>query len=102
MFSNTKMGRSIKAMNRGGSNKHYNIPSNLPLSASHIFVLLMYCNETILQYKYKKFGCRKMNENQTTEEFKAMNAEIGHWSNFLFQAIMFFGTRVTSKNVFYT
>merc|ERR1712062_969422 len=71
-------------------------------SASHIFVLLMYCNETILQYKYKKFGCRKVNEEMTRKEFKAMNAEIGHWYQLLFEAITFFGTKVTPTNVFYT
>merc|ERR550525_2232957 len=102
MFSNTKMGRSIKAMDGGGTNKIYNIPSNLPFSASHIFVLLMYCNETILQYKYKKFGCRKVNEEMTDDTFKAMNAEIGYWYQLLDEAITFFGTLVTPTDVFFT
>merc|ERR1712062_229338 len=42
------------------------------------------------------------NEEMTFDEFKAMNAEIGHWYQLLFEATEFFGTDVTPTNVFYT
>ena len=69
MFSNTKKGRSIKAMDSGGTNDQYNILSNLPLSASHIIVLVMYCSETILQYELfnEHFGGNRNDDDEIPE-----------------------------------
>ena len=95
-------GRSLKARNAGGTNNKCEIPVDLPLSVSHIVVLLMYCNETELQYKYKKYGTRRTNKKQTKKQCKEMNSEIGIWYRMLNEVIEFFGSRCSPKNVFFT
>ena len=102
LLRQSKKGRSLKAMNLGVTNDGHEIPAHLPLSVSHIVVLLMYCNETDLQYKYKKYGTRKTSKKQTLKEFKEMNSEIGIWYRMLFEVIEFFGVQCSPKNVFYT
>ena len=102
LLKQSKKGRSIKAMNNGGLNQEFEIPVNLPLTVSHIVVLLMYCNDTKLQYKYKKFGTRKTSREQSFEEFKALNAEIGIWYRLLSEVIDFFGTQCSPSNVLFT
>ena len=102
LLRQSKKGRTIKAMDGGLANRQFEIPPKLPLSVSHIVVLLMYCNETDLQYKYKKYGTRKMSKKQTMKEFKEMNSEIGIWYTLLFEVVTMFGTFCSPKNVFYT
>ena len=102
LLRQSKKGRTLKATNQGGSNEKHEIPVNLPLSVSHIVVLLMYCNETDLQYKYKKYGTRKTSNKQADKEFKEMNSEIGVWYRLLYEVITFFGSRCSPKNVFFT
>eukprot|EP01084_Bolivina_argentea_P045065 82953_1 len=65
---------------------------------SHIFVLLLYCNLTRLQNKYKSFGCKGNNFNL----LKKQNSQIGHWYKLLFEAISIFGEIVKSNDIFYT
>ena len=102
LLRQSKKGRSLKATNQGVDNDKLEIPSNLPLSVSHIIVLLLYCNETELQYKYKKYGTRKTSKKQTFEEFKELNSEIGIWYRLLNEVIEFFGERCSAKHVFFT
>ena len=98
--SNT--GRTMRAVDMGDANNRYQIPASLPISVAHIVVLLMYCNHTDLQYKYKKFGCRKRSDEQTKEDFKSMNSEIGHFYRLLTEVVNVFGCFANSNNVFYT
>ena len=102
LLKKSKKGRTIKARNFAGSNYEKGIPPGLPLTVSHIVVLLMYCNDTQLQYKYKKFGTRKTNREQTNEDFKEMNAEIGIWYRLLCEVVALFGSVCHPKNVFFT
>ena len=95
-------GRELRAMDVGGDNERYEVPVDCPLSVSHIFVLLMYCNDTDLQYKYKKFGCRERDSEQTLEELKDWNRDIAHWHKLLNEAVIFFGNKVRQKQVFFT
>ena len=102
LLRESKKGRNIRSRDIGRTNTECAIPPNLPLSISHIVALTMYCNETKLQYLYKKFGCRQSSEEQTVEDLKELNSEIGHWYRLLMEATRFFGSPVKSGNVFYT
>ena len=102
LLKKSKKGRTIKAGNFGLSNDQKKIPPGLPLTVSHIVVLLMYCNDTKLQYKYKKFGTRKTSREQTDEDFKEMNSEIGIWYRLLYEVVALFGSICEPKNVFFT
>ena len=101
-FSKSSKARKLSAKLRWGDNLIYEVPKQLPLSVTHIFVVLMYCNDTKLQYNYKKFGCRERYKGQTLEELKNWNREIAHWHRLLFEAVKFFGDLVSPKDVFYT
>lgn len=101
LFQQSERARSIEAMNRDADNGRYNIPPNLPLSVSHVFCLLLYCNHTELQFNYKKHGCRER-AGQSWDKFKAKNAEIGHWYRLLNEVVIFYGTDCAPTDVFYT
>ena len=102
MYQQSTRGRGFRASDLIDPNKQYEIPPNSPLSVSHIFVLLMYCNLTDLQYKYKRFGCRERDNEQSLEELKKSNSEIAHWHRFLIETVFFFGDIVIPKQVFFT
>ena len=101
-FSRSGKGRRQSANSLWGDNQVFEVFRGSPLSVSHIFVVLMYCNDTKLQYNYKKFGCRERYKGQTLEELKKWNREIAHWHRLLFEAVKFFGQLVSPTDVFYT
>ena len=103
----TNKGRSLIAVDRSDYNRCYELPSASPLSISHIFVLLMYCKYTVLQYKYKKFGCREMTDIQSEDdpEIIAMaerNRAIGWWYRLITESVMFWGAMMTENDTFFT
>ena len=95
-------GRAFKAGDRALFNIRHEVPIDCPLSVCYIFVLLMYCNLTDLQYKYKKIGCRERDSEQTLEELKEWNREIWYWHRFFFEATYCFGDKARPSQVFYT
>eukprot|EP01083_Nonionella_stella_P291049 990428_1 len=101
-YTQSFKGRSIKALDRGGGNLDFEIPALLPISISHILVLMLYCNFTELQCKYKKTGCREENKEEGIKEFIKRNQEIGHWYKLLYESIICYGTQVSRGQVFYT
>ena len=101
-FRNCAKGRAFKAMDHGGYNYAYGVRKNSPLSVRYIFVLLMYCNLTDLQYKYKKIGCRERDDEQTLEELIEWNKEIAIWHRHLFEVVHFFGELASPHQVYYT
>ena len=98
----TNKGRTLSAMQLYDHNRNFEVPVHSPLSVSHIFVLLMHCNLTDLQCKYKKFGCRESEVHKTFEDLKAWNREIAIWHRLLIEAVTFFGEMVRPKQIFYT
>ena len=103
----TEKGRSLKAMDNRDWNSRLEIPPHSPVSISHIFVLLMYCNYTELQYQYKKKGCREMTDIQSPddpkfEEMKRRNSEIGWWYRLIHDAVNLWGTKASKNEVFLT
>ena len=50
-FRESTRGRRLCARDAAGTIDAYNLPAGSPVSVSHIFVLLMYCNDTELQYR---------------------------------------------------
>ena len=102
MFRDCSKGRAFRALNGGSWNVSYEVPVDSPLSVCHIFVLLMYCNLTDLQYKYKKIGCRERDSEQTLEELVDWNKEIWHWHRYFYIAVYMFGDRAVPSHVFYT
>ena len=98
----TNKGKTLSAMHRHANNHFYEVPAHSPLSVSHIFVLLMHCNLTDLQCKYKKFGCRESEVHETFEDLKVWSREIAIWHRLLIEAVHFYGERLQPKQVFYT
>merc|ERR550525_2156325 len=94
-------GRTLRASDVGGDNNKFEVPSECPLSVSHIIVLLMYCNNTKLQYEYKKMGCRERDSHQTLKDLKRWNREIAHFHRLLVEVVTFWGEEVTPNQVFY-
>ena len=112
--------RRMKSSTIGGKCQAFLIPGESPLSLSHLFVLLMYCNLTKLQAEYKKHGCRgrtsgatitttfphletgNQNEIMELEELKKRNSEIGWWYKLIYESIMLWGTPVEVEDIFYT
>eukprot|EP01084_Bolivina_argentea_P167281 290354_1 len=72
-------GKRMKAMDTGFWDRMYGIPVGSPLLISQMFTVTLYTNQTKMQYNFKKFGCRKQNENDTIEDIAEFNKEIGHW-----------------------
>ena len=102
MLMKTIKGRTLRAIDGGGANEWYEVPPKCPLSVSHIVVLLMYCNNTKLQYEYKKMGCRERDSHQTLDDLKRWNREIAHFHRLLVEVVYLWGDRVTPNQVFYT
>ena len=100
-------GRALKAVDVGLSNNQMEIPADSPLSISHIVVLLMYCNHTLLQNEYKKRGCRESVEMTSVDDpafsaLKDMNSEIAWWYKLITESVQFWGSRVSPKQTFFT
>ena len=102
MFQQCAKARAFKATYHAADNKVYDVPADSPLSVCYIFVLLMYCNLTDLQYKYKKIGCRERDTRQTLEELIKSNREIAIWHRLIFEAVHFFGDLASPQQVYYT
>eukprot|EP01083_Nonionella_stella_P313805 1128051_1 len=101
-YAHSFKAKSIHAMDRGNDNRKYEIPALLPISISHISILMLYCNFTDLQRNYKKLGCREMNKHESIKEFIQRNQEIGHWYKLLYEVMYGYGTFVKRGDVFYT
>ena len=95
-------GRKLMSPDRGATNCDYQVPVNSPVSVAHIFSLLMYCNDTDLQYKYKKFGCRESDAHQSLEDLKESNAEVAWWYKLLVEMVHMFGEKVRANQVLFT
>eukprot|EP01084_Bolivina_argentea_P005745 10860_1 len=93
-------GRSLKARSLGLDNQSMEIPVDLPISISHLLVILTYTNQTKLQYLFKKFGTRKNNKNDTIDTVKRFNKQIGNWYSMLMEVIRLFGDSI-NKNTKY-
>eukprot|EP01083_Nonionella_stella_P055402 146159_1 len=102
VYTQSSKGQAIKALDQGYTNNQYEIPVHLPISVSHVFTLMLYCNFTDLQRNYKKHGCREANKDETIAEFIKRNREIGHWFKLLSEAIECYGTEVEHGQIFYT
>lgn len=103
----TDKGRNLNAVNLGRTNSDYEIPAFSPISVSHIFVLLMYCNFTALQSAYKKMGCRETKDIQSVldpefDSFRESNREIAWWYRLINESVILWGDRVKNNDVFYT
>ena len=95
-------GRKLRALDYGVDNDRYEIPVDCPVSVSHIFSLLMYCNDTDLQYRYKKYGCRESDSHQSLKDLKKNNAEIAWWYKLLVEMVHVFGEKVRANQLLFT
>ena len=102
IYTNSNKGKTLKACDKQGDNNNYEIPVSLPISVAHIFVLILYCNFNKLQYHYKKHGCREHNDQETLQDLRKRNMEIGNWYKLLKECVLFYGTMATSSDTFYT
>eukprot|EP01083_Nonionella_stella_P010182 29098_1 len=73
IHASSTTGRRLKAMNQNAENNKHEIPVNLPMTVSHILVIMFYCNLTDLQRLYKKYGCRQLYVNEDLDELKTRN-----------------------------
>eukprot|EP01083_Nonionella_stella_P138878 422738_1 len=102
IHASSTTGRRLKAMNQNAENNKHEIPVNLPMTVSHILVIMFYCNLTDLQRLYKKYGCRQLYANEDLDELKPRNKEIAHWYRLLYEAIYFYGSIVGTNDAYYT
>ena len=93
-------GRSLFAINRGGTNNHYSIPYRMPISLSHIMVVLFYCNFDALQRKFKQ-QCRPTHKKESRQSLNERNSEIGHWFSLLKEVCWFYGQAMKPGDIFY-
>eukprot|EP01084_Bolivina_argentea_P027512 51136_1 len=91
----------MRASYLGAENTDYVIPVDCPLSISQMLTVILYTNQTELQYNFKKFGCRKQNKNDTIKHIALRNKEIGHWYWLFVTTVLFYGNRTSSKDTFY-
>lgn len=82
-------------------NKRYGVSSYLPISISHIMSILFYTNFNVLQYLFKKHGCRKLSMNETTNNVRARNILIGNWYKLFIECVTLFGEITNNKQIFY-
>ena len=93
-------GKQLYAINRGGTNNHYSIPYKMPISLSHIMVVLFYCNFDSLQRKFKQ-QCRPTHKKESRQSLNERNSEIGHWFSLLKEVCWFYGQAMKPGDIFY-
>ena len=102
IYHNTNYVRNMRALDSGIDNNRDEIPVNLPMTISHLLVLMSYTNHTKLQYYYKKHACKRSHPRQTLGELKQQHTEIANWYRLLFETIMYYGDRCQAGDVFFT
>ena len=102
LYAKTMRAKSIVAGNRGNTNNMYEIPVGLGLTASHLLSMMIYTNMTEMQYKYKKYCCRKIKEDDDEEKLLQRHREISNWYKLLMEAVLFYGEKVKKRDVFFT
>ena len=93
-------GKSLFAINRGGTNNHYSVPYRMPISLAHIMVVLFYCNFDALQRKFKQ-QCRPTHKKESRQSLNERNSEIGHWFSLLKEVCWFYGQAMKPGDIFY-
>eukprot|EP01084_Bolivina_argentea_P076308 138292_1 len=63
----------------------------------HILCILLYTDFTDLSYNFSK-SFRRLNEQETNQEFKQRKREFYHWSKILISTIESFGTKMNKKH----
>eukprot|EP01084_Bolivina_argentea_P276003 470822_1 len=101
IHTQTYKAKKMKAADMGSENMAYEVPVSLNISISHILVLLMYCNLDELQKAYKGKGCIEMRYREDLRHIMKRNMQIGHWYQFLYEVIAFYGCQCTPEDVFY-
>ena len=101
-YHSTKYIRGITVRDLGAANRKCEIPIGLPLTKSHLLVLMSYTNNTKMQYHFKKYGCKKLYQKQPLNELIKSHLEISNWYRLLFETIYFYGTVCNQNNTFYT
>eukprot|EP01084_Bolivina_argentea_P299956 517094_1 len=94
-------GKQIKAQEWGGENFFYTTAVGCPISISHLLVVLLYTNQTELQYNFKKYGTRKLNKDDTISTIKHRNQQIGHWYKFLYELTWLYSEATNKKSVYF-
>eukprot|EP01083_Nonionella_stella_P080927 222622_1 len=85
-----------------GANVQFEVPPELPISISHLFCVVLYTDYTVLQYNFKRYGCRLNDRAKTLVELKQLNSEIGWWYKIFYEAVLFYGTELDpQKDTFY-
>eukprot|EP01084_Bolivina_argentea_P134146 236682_1 len=90
----------VKAKNIGNKNKLLNIKPGEQWTVNHIIALMVYCNFTYLQFKFKQH-CRPY-DNESMESFRERNSEIGHWSRYLMECGLIYGDKMNATDTLYT
>ena len=103
----TDKARSLRAADYGSDNNEHEIPAHSPILIAHIFVLLMYCDYTVLQNLYKKNGCRPTTDIQSFDDpnfkkFKETHKEIAWWYRLMRDGVLYWGTQTNEGDIFYT
>merc|ERR1712107_871148 len=87
IYQSSKRGKNWKAEDISSTNNQLEMSQLLPISASHIFTVLMYTNLDELQMAYKKYGCRPFDPDEDFEIFKKRHTEISHWYKSFYECV---------------
>eukprot|EP01084_Bolivina_argentea_P145624 255204_1 len=96
----SKWFHTIIANNVGKQNDKFNIKTGELLTINHMICLLIYCNYTDIQHKYKQH-CRPY-DGENTNIFIKRNAEIAIWCRYLVECCCIYGERMNENDVLYT
>eukprot|EP01084_Bolivina_argentea_P047471 87482_1 len=93
--------KTMNAKDKGLENKKLNIKVGQLMSLSHIIVLLLMSNYIELRNKFVEFGCNYISMDETIENVKNRNREIGNFCKLLYECVLFYGKEMKQKQYFY-
>ena len=84
----------------GIGNEICGISPGSPITIEHLVALKLYSDFTDLQREFKRH-CRRVRHGESVESVIEKNSEIAHWCRLLRESIMFWGSTMAKKEIFY-
>eukprot|EP01084_Bolivina_argentea_P008705 16285_1 len=100
LLSSSIVDTHLIAKNVGRPNVKFGIKPKERFTINHMICLLVYCNYTELQRKFKQY-CRPY-KDEHIKVFINRNREIAFWSRYLFESCSIYGEKMSESDVLYT
>ena len=101
-LSLTRVARGKQARDNLADNAFFELPPRSPFSVAHVLSVIIYTNDTDIQYNFKKKACRRLHRGDTVAAIARRNAQIGHWYTLFVQSVFFYGETMRKKDTLYT